>query len=177
MRWGRPYVLVRWAGHDASGDTWAPLDNLTNREEAVAAFERATCRSLPPRVMPPPAAAVAPPPIPPAGFTVDLAPPGDLWRSSAGPSSTGGGPRTGCPAPRRGVVARLCPRGAFQHVLAHTLQSSALRGTADTLLDAACPRAPGSSGPPRILGGSCPPHWPGLPTLTFTQMFCLPSAS
>ena len=48
MRWGRPYVLVRWAGHDASGDTWAPLDNLTNREEAVAAFERATCRSLPP---------------------------------------------------------------------------------------------------------------------------------
>ena len=23
MRWGRPYVLVRWAGHDASGDTWS----------------------------------------------------------------------------------------------------------------------------------------------------------
>ena len=30
MRYGRPYVLVRWAGCDASGDTWEPLDNLTN---------------------------------------------------------------------------------------------------------------------------------------------------
>jgi hypothetical protein len=28
--YGRPYVLVRWAGCDASGDTWEPLDNLTN---------------------------------------------------------------------------------------------------------------------------------------------------
>ena len=52
MCWGRPYVLVRWAGHDASGDTWGPLDNLTDCEEAVAAFERATCRS-PPRPAPP----------------------------------------------------------------------------------------------------------------------------
>ena len=32
MRWGRPYVLVCWVGHDASGDTWEPLDNLTNCE-------------------------------------------------------------------------------------------------------------------------------------------------
>ena len=37
----------------------------------------------------------------------------------------------------RGTVARLCPRGAFSHVVAYTLQTSALRGTADTLLDAA----------------------------------------
>ena len=30
MRYGRSYVLVRWAGRgDASGDTWEPLDNLT----------------------------------------------------------------------------------------------------------------------------------------------------
>ena len=30
MRGGRPYVLGRWAGCDASRDTWEPLDNLTN---------------------------------------------------------------------------------------------------------------------------------------------------
>jgi hypothetical protein len=26
MRYGRPHVLVRWAGRDASGDTWEPLN-------------------------------------------------------------------------------------------------------------------------------------------------------
>ena len=37
-----------------------------------------------------------------------------------------------------GTVARLCPRGAFSHVtvVANNRQTSALRGTADTLLDA-----------------------------------------
>ena len=38
---------------------------------------------------------------------------------------------------QRGTVACLCPRGAFSHVVAYTRQTSALRGTADTLLDAA----------------------------------------
>ena len=38
---------------------------------------------------------------------------------------------------QRGTVARLCPRGAFSHVVAYNRQTSALRGTADTLLDAA----------------------------------------
>ena len=38
---------------------------------------------------------------------------------------------------QRGTVARLCPRGAFSHVLAYTRQTSALRGTAVTLPDAA----------------------------------------
>ena len=42
---------------------------------------------------------------------------------------------------QRGTVARLCPRGAFPHVVAYrdgyTRQTSALRGTAGTLLDAA----------------------------------------
>ena len=38
---------------------------------------------------------------------------------------------------QRGTVARLFPRGAFWHVVAYTRQTSALRGTADTLLDAA----------------------------------------
>jgi hypothetical protein len=47
MRYGRPYVLVRWADRDASGDTWEPLDNLTNCAKAIAAFERATGRVLP----------------------------------------------------------------------------------------------------------------------------------
>ena len=37
---------------------------------------------------------------------------------------------------QRGSVARLCPRGAFSHVVAYARQTSALRGTADTLLDA-----------------------------------------
>ena len=74
--WGRPYVLVRWVRHDASGDTWEPLDNLTNFEEAIAAFERATSRSLPRRARPPP--------IPPTGFTVDLRPPGDLGAALVG---------------------------------------------------------------------------------------------
>ena len=37
----------------------------------------------------------------------------------------------------RGTVARLCSRGAFSHVVAYTRQTAALRGTADTLLDAA----------------------------------------
>ena len=49
----------------------------------------------------------------------------------------------------------LCPRGAFSHVVAYTRQTSALRGTAHTLLDAAaagfrCVRlspAPATNGP------------------------------
>jgi hypothetical protein len=39
MRYGLPLVLVRWADRDASGDTWEPLDNLTNCEEAISAFK------------------------------------------------------------------------------------------------------------------------------------------
>ena len=76
MRWGRPYALVRWAGCDASRDTWEPLDNLTTFEEAIASFERALGRPLP-RPAPPPPAVAAPLPIPPAGFTIDAAPPGN----------------------------------------------------------------------------------------------------
>ena len=40
-------------------------------------------------------------------------------------------------APGAVTVARLCPRGAFSHVVAYTRQMSALRGTVDTMLDAA----------------------------------------
>ena len=38
---------------------------------------------------------------------------------------------------QRGTVARVCPRAAFSHVVAYTRQTSSLRGTANTLLDAA----------------------------------------
>jgi hypothetical protein len=42
MRYGRPHMLVRWAGRDASGDTWEPLERLTNCEAALIAFEQDT---------------------------------------------------------------------------------------------------------------------------------------
>ena len=131
MRWGRPYVLVRWAGCDASRDTWEPLDNLTNCEAAIAAFERASGRPLP-RPAPPPPAVAAPLPIPPAGFTMML-----RRRVISAQSSSVGRtllywwPTDGW---QRGTVARLSPRGAFSHAVAYTRQT---RGTADTLLDAA----------------------------------------
>ena len=38
---------------------------------------------------------------------------------------------------QRGTVARLCPRGAFSHVVDYPRLTLVLRGTADTLLDAA----------------------------------------
>ena len=60
MRWGRPYVLVHWAGHDVLGDTWEQLHNLTNCEEAITTFELAPGSPLPHSVSPPPAAAAAP---------------------------------------------------------------------------------------------------------------------
>jgi hypothetical protein len=135
MRYGRPYVLVRWAGCDASGDTWEPLDNLTNCAQAIAAFEQAIGRSLPrPALAPPVLPGAAPPPIAPSGFTVDAAPPGDLGIALVGRTILYWWPSDGW---QRGTVARLCPRGAFSHVVAYSRQTSTLRGTADSLLDAA----------------------------------------
>ena len=84
MRYGRPHVLVRWAGRDASGDTWEPLERLPPCEAALITFEQATGRALPRPAPPPPAAAAPPPPIPPTGFTVDAAPPGDLGAALVG---------------------------------------------------------------------------------------------
>jgi hypothetical protein len=40
MRYGRPHVLVLWTGRDASGDTWDPLEHLTNCKEATWTFLR-----------------------------------------------------------------------------------------------------------------------------------------
>ena len=59
LRYGRPYLLVRWAGSDASGDTWEPLDSLTECAEAISAFKRATGRVLPRPAPKPPAVAAA----------------------------------------------------------------------------------------------------------------------
>jgi hypothetical protein len=85
MRYGRPHVLVQWTGRDASGDTWEPLENLTTCEDTIAAFERASGRTLPqlaPR--PPLAVGPAPSPLTPAGFTVDAAPPPDFGAALVG---------------------------------------------------------------------------------------------
>ena len=49
MLWGRPFVLVSWVGGAAPRDPGEPLDNPTNCEEAIAAFERATVSALPRR--------------------------------------------------------------------------------------------------------------------------------
>ena len=101
MRYGRPYVLVSWTGLDAAGDTREPLDNLTNCEDAIAAFVQATGRSLPrPEPPPPTGTAVAPPPIQPTGFTVAT------WalRWWAGLCFTGGPTMAGSAAPSLAFV-------------------------------------------------------------------------
>jgi hypothetical protein len=125
---GRPHVLVRLAGRDASGDTWEPLERLTNCEAALIAFstfEQATGRALPHLAPPPPAAAVPPPPpLPPTGFSVDTSPPGDLGAALVGRQLLYWWPDDGW---QRGTVAHLCPRGAFSHVVAITRQTSAQR--------------------------------------------------
>ena len=88
LRYGRPNLLVRWAGHDASGDTREPLDSLKDCAEAISGFERASGRVLPRHSPPPPAAAAAPPPPPPpispTGFTADSTPPDDLGAAVVG---------------------------------------------------------------------------------------------
>ena len=80
LRAGRPQLLVRWEGKDASGDTWEPLENLTNCEQAIRDFELAQGVVVP-RPLPPPtsqACGGSSPPLPPAGFVVDPSP-GDPW--------------------------------------------------------------------------------------------------
>jgi hypothetical protein len=72
--------------------------------------------------------------LPPKGFTVDAMPPGDLGAALVGRQVLYWWPDDGW---QRGTVARLCRRGAFSHVVAYTRQTSALRGTADSLLDSA----------------------------------------
>ena len=75
---------------------------------------------------------MAPPPIP-VGFTVGASPSGDLGAALLGRTLLYWWTDNGW---QRGTVARLCPRGAFSQLVACARQTSALRGTADRLLDA-----------------------------------------
>ena len=95
---------------------------------------RAGDRSLPP---PPGAAtayrrrsgaAVAPPPIPPTGFTVEEAPPGDLGaavvgRTSGGHTTAGGATKAPSPASPRGAFSRPTP-GRLRRCAARRRHSS-----------------------------------------------------
>ncbi len=125
--------------------------------------EQATSRALPRPAPPPPASAAPPPPLPPTGFTVESA--------SARLSALVGWQLLYWwldDGWQQGTVARLCPRCggcSFSHVVAYTLQISALCGT-DSLLDSA------SYGARWVLLSPAPASWPGLgpqtPTLTFS---------
>ena len=135
MRYGR-YVLVRWTGLGAAGDRRGPLDNLTNCEAAIAAFEQVTGRSLPrPAPSSPPfaGAAGAPPQIPPAGFTVEAAPPADLGAALVGRTVLYWWPDEGG---QRATVARLCLRCAFSLALC-VLACGGLHRKTSALPDAA----------------------------------------
>ena len=100
---------------------------------ALLLLTAATGRPLP-RPAPPPPAVAAPFPIPPAGFTIDAVPTGDLRAELVGRTLLYWWPAD---VWQRGTVARHCLRGTFSHVVAYTRQTSALHGTADTLLDPA----------------------------------------
>ena len=137
LKAGRPQLLVRWEGRDASGDTWEPLENLTNCEQAIRDFERAQGVVIP-RMLPPPASQACggpSPPIPPAGFVVDPSP-GDLGPALVGrrilylwPEDWDGW--------QQGTVARASRRAPYTHVVAYHWSTSALRGIANSLPDAA----------------------------------------
>ena len=71
--------------------------------------------------------------IPPTGLKVEAAPP-DLGAALVGRTVLYWWSDDGW---QRGTVACPYPRNAFLHVMAYILQTSALRGLADTLLDAA----------------------------------------
>ena len=161
---GRPQVLVRWAGRDASGETWEPLENLTNCDEAIRDFERSSGVVLPRQPPAPPSAAVGgvAPPLPPPGYTVDPAP-GDLGRALVGRRILYWWPAEGW---QLGTVARVSPQAAFSHVVAYHRKISALTGTAHSLLDAASygstwvalsPTAPAGVSRARPLRGSATP--------------------
>jgi hypothetical protein len=173
-RYGRPHVLVRWAGRDASGDTREPLDRRANCEEAIAAFERATGRSLPRPAAAPPAVPGAPP------APIRVAPAGFIGRGRAGGRPGrglgAGGPRAPLLVALRRVAARhgrspLPPRRllARRGLLAADLGAARHGGLAARrrLLRPAL----GPLVPRRRRRGRTPPPVPprpGPPTLTFS---------
>ncbi len=135
MRASRPHALVRWNGLDASGDTWEPLENPTYCEDAIRSFERARGLVLPRAPPPPPPQSHAaesrlPNPLPSIPWTRAPVTSGQPWW--AGAFRTGGRPTAGNAVPSR-VSAHPPP----PLVEVYTRRTSALRGTVDTLLDAA----------------------------------------
>ena len=112
-----------------SGGRHVGANNLTKCEDAIAAFEQATGRSLPrPAPSPPPlyGTAVAPPPIPLTGFTVEVRRPA-TWaqRWWAGPSSTGGPTMAGSGAPSTSSACLLV-RGGLHTTATSRAQSCRL---------------------------------------------------
>ena len=118
------------------------------------------------------------PPLPPPGCTVDPAL-GDLGRALVVRRILYWWPAEGW---QLGTVARVSPQAAFSHVVAYHRRTSALTGTAHSLLDAASygstwvalsPAAPAvvsrvrppprARGPPRP---TAPPHGPPSPPRT-----------
>ena len=119
------------------GSLWRIL--LILSRDAIRAFEQARGLALPRAPPPPPSHACGgvAPPFPPAGYSVDPSP-GDLGATLVG---TGRRILYWWPSDgwQLGTVARICAPSAscFTHVVAYTRQTSAQRGTVDTLLDAA----------------------------------------
>ena len=143
MRWGRPYVLggARCVGRHVG--RWEPLANLTNCEEAIATFERATGRSLPRR---------APPPL--AAGRRSRAASDSAGRFYSGPRATWRPSGVGARGEdsddpllvaaraedgwQRSTVTRLFPRGEFSHVVVY----SAAVHPADSLYILRAPASP-----------------------------------
>ena len=110
MRWGQPYILVRWSGCDASRDIWEPL---VRRRTTLPTVRRPLPHSSglgPPIASTCPAGCCRPALAYPAGTSMLRR----LAISASHASACAASARTWSPT-----------------------QTSALRGTADTLLDAA----------------------------------------
>ena len=128
-------MLVRWAGADASADTWEPLENLTHCDDAVRAFEQARGVTLPRPALAPPSQGLGGVPLPaaPPGFEVDAAAPLADDAALVGRRILYWWPDDG--GWQLGEVAKFGARAPFSHVVAYKRRTSSLRGTADTLLD------------------------------------------
>ena len=77
VHYGVPQCLIWWAGKDASGDTWEPVEHLTHCEEALQDFEAVRGVAVP---RPPPSSRWAAPLQPPPPFR----PPVGIFHCSLG---------------------------------------------------------------------------------------------
>ena len=127
-------MLVRRTRRTGGRHVEAKEGFLSHYEAAIAAYEQAgRPLSLPPGAATASPFTVVPPPIPPTGF--EAAPPGD--RDAAGAL-------VGRTVLYRGTGTRLCPRGAFSHMVAwYPRQTWALRGSRCTTLPPTAPAGPG----------------------------------